>query len=104
MPQAQLTLNGASLVADLSGALWWPDRRTLVVADLHLEKGSGYAARGRFLPPYDTAATLGRLETAARRFRPARVICLGASLPGSAERPVGQELFRTRKSWGSPVR
>ena len=28
----------------------------LVVADLHLEKGSGFAARGVLLPPYDTAA------------------------------------------------
>ena len=34
----------------------------LVVADLHLEKGSAYARRGTMLPPYDTHATLGRLE------------------------------------------
>ena len=50
------------LLADLSGALWWPERATLVVADLHLEKGSAYAAKGQLLPPYDTDATLKRLE------------------------------------------
>jgi hypothetical protein len=50
---ATLRLNGADLLADLSGALFWPERRLLAVADLHLEKGSGFAARG--LPPYDTA-------------------------------------------------
>ncbi len=59
-----LHLNGADLLADLSGALAWPARRLLAVADLHLEKGSAFASRGRLLPPYDTAATLARLEAA----------------------------------------
>lgn len=81
-------LNGAELAADPSGALWWPARRTLVVADLHLEKGSGFAERGVLLPPYDTAATLGRLEAAVRARRPGRVICLGDSFhdPAAAGR------------------
>jgi len=56
-----LVLSGMALVADPTGALYWPDERLLVVADLHLEKGSSYAARGVLLPPYDTAATLARL-------------------------------------------
>ena len=43
------------------GALYWPEEGLLVVADLHLEKGSSFAARGVLLPPYDTAATLARL-------------------------------------------
>ena len=34
----------------------------LVVADLHLEKGSSFARRGLLLPPYDTGATLPRLD------------------------------------------
>ena len=56
-----LVLNGVGLVADLSGALVWPERNLLVVADLHLEKGSAFAQRGQLLPPYDTSATLDRL-------------------------------------------
>ena len=60
---AEIRLNGAALTADPSGALLWPTRRTLVVADLHLEKGSAFAARGQLLPPYDTRATLERLES-----------------------------------------
>ena len=44
-------LGRLALVPDLSGALWLPEERTLVVADLHLEKGSAFAARGVFLPP-----------------------------------------------------
>ena len=42
--------NRESLMADASGALYWPDQKTLVVADLHLEKGSAYARNGSHLP------------------------------------------------------
>ena len=71
------TVNGASLLADISGALAWPDRRMVVVSDLHFEKGSFFAARGVPLPPYDTAATLDRLTAVIARHRPETVICLG---------------------------
>ena len=67
------------LVPDPSGALWWPEERLLAVADLHLEKGSGFAARGRMLPPYDTRATLDRLAEAIARLEPQTVLCLGDS-------------------------
>lgn len=72
-------LGRLAVVPDLSGALWLPDERTLVVADLHLEKGSAYAARGVFLPPYDSTATLAALAAAIRRHAPLRVIALGDS-------------------------
>ncbi|MGE0766268.1 MAG: ligase-associated DNA damage response endonuclease PdeM [Hyphomicrobiaceae bacterium] len=67
------------IVADRTGALYVPCEGTLIVADLHLEKGSSYAARGIFLPPYDTLDTLQRLDKVIRRFRPRRVIALGDS-------------------------
>ncbi|WP_248306765.1 ligase-associated DNA damage response endonuclease PdeM [Bosea sp. AAP35] len=72
-------LGRLAVVPDLSGALWLPDERTLVVADLHLEKGSSYATRGIFLPPYDSTATLARLAAAIHRHQPARIIALGDS-------------------------
>ena len=78
-----IRLNGALLVAEPSGALWWPDEGTLVVADLHLEKGSSFATRGVMLPPYDTLATLERLALAMRP-QLARVICLGDSFHDTA--------------------
>lgn len=74
-----LHVKGARLLGDRSGGLYWPTRATLVVADLHLEKGSAYAVRGQFLPPYDSAATLAGLEALVARYRPERVICLGDS-------------------------
>jgi DNA ligase-associated metallophosphoesterase len=70
---------GISLVADCAGALYWPDESLLVVADLHLEKGSSYATRGVLLPPYDTAATLARLGALVARYAPKFVVALGDS-------------------------
>jgi DNA ligase-associated metallophosphoesterase len=74
-----LTVAGVSLTADCAGALYWPDERLLVVADLHLEKGSAFAARGVLLPPYDTATTLARLAKLIERYAPHLVVALGDS-------------------------
>ena len=68
---------GVELVAAVEGAFVWPAERLLVVADLHLEKGSSYASRRVFLPPYDTAATLARLARLVQRFAPRRLVFLG---------------------------
>jgi DNA ligase-associated metallophosphoesterase len=80
-----LCLGGESLHPDLSGALLWPDESTLIFADLHLEKGSSFADRRRaqFLPPYDTRATIERIESLLERHAPRRVICLGDSVHDS---------------------
>ena len=74
-----LTVADVTLRADPAGALYWPDERLLVVADLHLEKGSAFAARGVLLPPYDTAATLARLARLIERYAPRIVVALGDS-------------------------
>jgi hypothetical protein len=70
---------GVTFVADLFGALFWEEQGLLVVSDLHLEKGSSFAKRGVLLPPYDTAATLGRLGDVIARHAPRMVIALGDS-------------------------
>ncbi|TQF81464.1 ligase-associated DNA damage response endonuclease PdeM [Elioraea sp. Yellowstone] len=79
MSAAPIHLAGERLMLDPEGALWWPARRLLVVADLHLEKGSALAARGTLVPPYDSRATLDRLIPLVRRYRPARLVALGDS-------------------------
>lgn len=61
------------------GALWWDHERMLVVADLHLEKGSAFARRGQLVPPYDTADTLWRLSELIARLDPKVVVTLGDS-------------------------
>ncbi|MCL8488743.1 MULTISPECIES: ligase-associated DNA damage response endonuclease PdeM [Bradyrhizobium] len=70
---------GTALRVDLSGALVWDAQRLLVVSDLHLEKGSSFAARGTLLPPFDTVATLQRLTAVIAHYDPRTVIALGDS-------------------------
>ena len=70
---------GVTLVADPAGAIYWPDAKLLIVADLHLEKGSAFAAHGVLLPPYDTAATLARLARLVQHYAPSLVVALGDS-------------------------
>ena len=74
-----IALAGTSLIAHPAGALYWPEQGLLAVADLHLEKGSSFAARGQFLPPYDTAATLARLARLITHYAPRMVVALGDS-------------------------
>lgn len=70
---------GERWVATPEGALYWPRRRVLLVADLHLEKASWFAALGQMLPPYDSHATLTALAAVAARLDPAEIWCLGDS-------------------------
>ena len=71
---------GETLLLDPAGVLVWPARELLCVADLHLEKGSHFAAAGRGMPPpYDTRETLLRLAPLLRRHAPRRLVMLGDS-------------------------
>jgi uncharacterized protein len=79
MRASTVTVAGVTMLADISGALFWDEQDLLVVSDLHFEKGSSYAARGVLLPPYDTLATLSRLAAVIARHDPRRVIALGDS-------------------------
>src|SRR6185503_3483058 len=74
-----LAVAGVEFAADPAGIIFWPDEGMLAVADLHLEKGSAFAARGVLLPPYDTAATLARLGALIARYAPRVVVALGDS-------------------------
>lgn len=80
MNGVELRLAGATLVARGTGALFWPARRVLAVADLHLGKAARLAARGgALLPPYEAQETLNRLEAEIHATGAAVVICLGDS-------------------------
>src|SRR5688572_33472648 len=94
------------LTALPQGGLFWPSRRALLVADLHLEKASWFARLGQMLPPYDSIATLADLTALAVSTGAEEIWCLGDSfhdrhgcdrLPARAremrseERRVGKE-------------
>ncbi|WP_421785631.1 ligase-associated DNA damage response endonuclease PdeM [Hyphobacterium sp.] len=75
----ECVVNGERVMPHVSGALFVPAFAALLVADLHLEKGSAYAASGQLLPPYDTRKTLKRLAAAITLLKPETVIALGDS-------------------------
>ena len=90
------------------GALFWPDRRALLVADLHLEKASWFARLGQMLPPYDSMATLADLAALLASTGAEEVLCLGDSfhdrhgcdrLPTKAREMLTGLTAATRWTW-----
>jgi uncharacterized protein len=77
--QHTIILGETTLVPQLSGALYAPDHRVLLVADLHLEQGTSLARRGLHVPPFDTTATLDMLESVIADTNPAQLFLLGDS-------------------------
>ncbi len=73
------SFGGHLLAAHASGAVHWPARGALLVADLHFEKASWFAMRGQMLPPYDSLATLAEIETLVTATGAREVWCLGDS-------------------------
>ena len=74
---------GETFHATGDGALFWPSKAALLVADLHLEKASWFARFGQFLPPYDSHATLTALAREVERTGATRLYCLGDSFHDS---------------------
>ncbi len=77
--RSHVEVSGHALKPLAAGALYWEAEDTLLVADLHLEKGAAYAALGMLLPPYDTRSTLSRLGKILAKVNPACVVALGDS-------------------------
>jgi DNA ligase-associated metallophosphoesterase len=80
----RLSFAGHDFDALPQGALYWPVRRALLVADLHFEKASWFARSGQMLPPYDSVATLSDLGAIVAALDPAEIWCLGDSFHDSA--------------------
>jgi DNA ligase-associated metallophosphoesterase len=96
------------LMALPQGALFWPARRALLVADLHLEKASWFARLGQMLPPYDTLATLSDLTAVVAATGAEEIWCLGDSfhdrqgcdrLPAKAREMLTGLTAATRWTW-----
>ncbi|AMS44238.1 ligase-associated DNA damage response endonuclease PdeM [Aminobacter aminovorans] len=74
-----IAVAGVRAACDWRGVVHFPELDLLVVSDLHLEKGSSHARRGRLIPPYDTAATLQRLAAVVDDYQPRTIVSLGDS-------------------------
>ena len=109
MTPFEFECGGERLEALPAGALWWPARRLLAVADLHLEKGSSYAVSARkLLPRHDTRQTLAMLAMLIDRLKPDTVVCLGDSfhdraaidrLPEGERQEIGRLVGGTHFVW-----
>lgn len=102
------SFGGHDLLALPQGALFWPGRRALLVADLHLEKASWFALGGQMLPPYDSLATLADLEALVAATGAVETWCLGDSfhdvggcdrLPVAARDALVRLTGATRWTW-----
>ena len=103
-----ISFAGRRFCALPSRALFWPERRALLVADLHLEKASWFAERGQMLPPFDSIATLTRLLALAQSSDAEEIWALGDSfhdaigperLPDAALALLDQLAERRRIIW-----
>lgn len=83
----RLSFAGHDFIALPDGALFWPARGALLLADLHLEKASWFARTGQMLPPYDSLATVEAVERLVDRWHPREIWALGDSFHDS-EGPV----------------
>lgn len=99
MPYA-FSLGPAALQALPSGALHWRDQSLLTVSDLHFGKSERLARRGgSLLPPYETRASLTRLDADLETTGAKNVICLGDSfddLTAAGEMEDSDRLWLTR--------
>jgi len=104
----RFTFSGRELVALPQGALFWPERAALLVADLHLEKASWFARFGQMLPPYDSIATLADLTALSTATGAREIWCLGDSfhdskgcdrLPAKARDLLTSLTASTRWTW-----
>lgn len=58
-------------------AIWWPRRRTLIVADLHLGKEEALLELGVPMPRGVLEETIARLDSLVRSLSPDRLVVLG---------------------------
>jgi DNA ligase-associated metallophosphoesterase len=101
----EVDFGGEEAVLDACGALYLPGHDLLAVADLHLEKGSFFAARGNPVPRHDTRDTLLRLTAAIEHYRPKTIVCLGDSFHdvGAGERMTLPDVTTLKKLMASPA-
>ena len=104
----RFSFSGHELMALPQGALYWPARNALLVADLHLEKASWFARLGQMLPPYDSIATLADLAALVATTGASEIWCLGDSfhdkhgcdrLPARARDQLTALTAATRWTW-----
>jgi len=82
-------------------ALWWPEKATLIVSDLHIDKGAHFRQAGIPIPRDAMSADLGRLENLLLLTCPDQIIITG-DVFHSYTNPESQEFVRWCRSDHTP--
>ncbi len=69
-------------------ALWWPDKKWLVIADLHVGKVEHFRKEGIGVPALAGMTTVHRLEALIQTLSPSRIIFLGDLFHSRANQSV----------------
>lgn len=88
---------GEELALCKERAVWWPRRKTLLVADPHFGKAASFRAMGVFVPKGTTQDGLTRLNALIARLTPERIIFLGDFLHAKEGRSA--ETFDALAIW-----
>ena len=72
-----INFNNQKFQISKEGVLFWFEKKIAIISDLHLEKGTGYAPTGQFLPPYDSEETLTKLFNLTKQHDIKKIILLG---------------------------
>jgi DNA ligase-associated metallophosphoesterase len=81
-----ITLAGEQVTLLPEPGLYWPERRTLVIADPHFGKAAAFRAAAIPVPEVTTVDNLRRLDAMLARTGARRLICLGDWLHAKAGR------------------
>lgn len=97
LTQYTLVRSGEELILLPSRLVWWPDQRTLFMADSHFGKAATFRQAGIAVPEGTTAKMLNKLSEQIESFKAIRLIVLGDWLHSSVHAPEGFE--RELLSW-----
>ena len=92
-----ITIGDETLELCAERAVYWPRRRTLLVADPHFGKAATFRALGVRVPRGTTEGALARLDALVARLDPARIEFLGDFLHAREGRD--EETFRVLTAW-----
>lgn len=97
LPTVAIDLAGEQVELHASRALYWPRRRTLVIADAHFGKAAAFRAAGVFVPEETTSAAIARLDALLEQTSAGRIVFLGDFLHAAEGRHPAT--FNSVETW-----
>lgn len=98
--EMRIDVVGTTLVCLWQRTLFWPEQRTLFVADVHLGKAASFRAAGVALPTGHSVHDLDRIAALLAMYQATRLVILGDMVHGRSSYTEALDrnfrLFRTR--------